>query len=235
MPYIQFPNVPNVPGVPALLRSVTVPTPQALEVGALGALTSLLGFSAPVWGVFDQSGNLVLNPDSFLSFDFRNDARVSDYPQEQGAFASYNKVQTPNNVRIRMAIGADQETRTAFLLKCDAMLKSTDLFTVVTPEINYTSLTVENVAYRRETRNGATMITVELWFKKVRISAVAQFSSASAVTGSGAPYAFGSASALPADQVQSPSAADAVSDGQVSAKTPQYQPSVLFGPSGGFA
>lgn len=235
MPYIQFPNVPAVPGVPALLRSVTVPTPQALEVGALGALTNLLGFSAPVWGVFDQDGNEVLQPDSFLGMDFRNNARVSDYPQEQGAFESYNKVQTPYDVRIRMAIGADLQTRTFFLAQCDAMLKSTDAFMVVTPEVTYQNATVENVAYRRETRNGATMITVELWFLEIRISAVAQFSAASATTGSGAPYAFGSASALPADQVQSPSAADAVSDGQVSVKTPQYQPSVLFGPLGGFA
>lgn len=235
MPLIEFPNVPNVSGVPALLRSVTVPTPEALEVSAAGALTTLLGFGPPVWGIFDQDGNQVLVPDSFLGMDFRNNARVSDYPQEQGAFESYNKVQTPYDIRVRMAIGADLQTRTAFLAQCEAMLKSTDTFMVITPEATYPSTTVENVAYRRETRNGATMITVDLWFLEVRVTATAQFSSASATTGSGAPVAFGSASALPADQVQSPSAASSISDGQVYAKAPQYQSSVLFGPSGGFA
>lgn len=205
MPFIDFPNVPNVPGVPAIARSITVPTPQALEVGAAGTLTDLLGFSAPVWGVFDQNGNKVLNPDSFLAFDYRNASRVSDYPQEQGAFASYNKVSTPYDVRVRMAIGADQASRTAFLAQCELMLKSIDLFNVVTPEATYINATLENYDYRRETNNGATMITVDMAFKEVRITATAQFSASASST------------PLAADQVQSPGAADPVSDGQVQA------------------
>jgi hypothetical protein len=200
MPFIDFPNVPNVPGVPALLRSVTVPTPQALEVGAAGALTSLLGFTPPVWGVFDLDGNNVLNPDSFLALDYKNDSRVSNYPQEQGAFATYNKVATPYDVRVRMAIGSDLASRTAFIAQCDAMLASIDTFNVVTPEKTYLNATVENVDYRRETKNGATMITVEMWFLEVRETATAQFSS-----------------------VQSPSAADSVSDGQVQASAVPVQ------------
>jgi hypothetical protein len=208
MPFIEFPNVPNVAGVPAILRSATVPTPQALEVGALGAITSLLGFGPPVWGVFDLSGNQVLVPDSFLALDYKNDARVSDYPQEQGAFASYNKVQTPYDVRTRMTIGADLASRAAFLAQCDAMLKSTDTFNVVTPEVTYFNATVENFAYRRETKNGATLITVDLWFLEVRVSATAQFSAAA------------SSSPLAANQVKAPNAADPISDGQVQAADP---------------
>lgn len=205
MPFIDFPNVPNVPGVPAIARSISVPTPEVLEVGALGALTDLLGFSAPVWGVFDQDGNKVLNPDSFLSFDYRNSSRVSSYPQEQGAFSSYNKVSTPYDVRVRMAIGADQASRTAFLAQCELMLKSIDLFNVVTPEATYINATLDSYDYRRETNNGATMITVDMAFIEVRVTATAQFSSGA------------SSNPFPADQVQSPSAADPISDGQVQA------------------
>jgi hypothetical protein len=204
VPLIPFPNVPNVPGVPAIIRSANFPTPEIAEVGALGALTDLLGFTAPIWGVFDQDGNKVLNPDSFLSMDFKNSSRVSDYPQEQGAFASYNKVVTPYDVRVRMAIGADQASREAFLAQCDAMLKSIDLFNVVTPEATYLNATLENYDYRRETKNGATMLTVDLWFLEVRFTATAEFSS-----------------------VQSVSGADAVSDGQVQASAvPAQQISV---------
>jgi hypothetical protein len=205
MSFIDFPNVPNVPGVPAIARSITVPTPQALEVGAVGALTDLLGFTAPVWGVFDQSGNKALNPDSFLAFEYKNSSRVSDYPQEQGAFASYNKVATPFDVRVRMSIGSDLAARTDFLATCDTMLKSTDLFNVVTPEATYVNVTLDNYDYRREQKNGATLITVELSFVEIRITATAQFSSGASST------------PLAADQVQSPSAADPVSDGQVQA------------------
>jgi hypothetical protein len=223
MPFIDFPNVPNVAGVPALLRSVTVPTPQVLEVGALGALTSLLGFGPPVWGVFDLSGNKVLDPDSFLSFEYRNQARVSDYPQEQGAFSTYNKVQTPFDVRVRMAVGSDQASREAFLAKVDSMLKSIELFNVVTPEATYVNTTLEAYDYRRQTTNGATLLIVDLAFLEVRVTATAQFSAAA------------SSNPLPADQVKSPSGADPISDGQVQASAPTVQPATLFGPLGGFS
>lgn len=223
MPFIQFPNVPAVPGVPALLRSVTVPTPEALEVGALGALASLLGFTAPVWGVFDLNGNQVLQPDSFLALDYKNNSRVSDYPQEHGAFASYNKVATPYDVRVRMAIGSDLASRTAFIAQCEAMLSSIDTFNVVTPEKTYVNATVENFDYRRETKNGATMITADLWFLEIRENATAQFSASA------------SSPPLAASQVQSPGAADSVSNGQIQAVTPVQTPAVLGGPLGQFA
>jgi hypothetical protein len=122
-----------------------------------------------------------------------------------------------------MAIGADLASRTAFIAQCDSMLASTDTFNVVTPEKTYLNATVENVDYRRETKNGATMITIDMWFLEVRENATAQFS-ASAFS-----------SPLAASQVQSPSSADPVSDGQIQAVTPTQKPAVLFGPLGGFA
>lgn len=141
-----------------------------------------------------------LTPDSFISIDYKNNMRVSNYPQEEGAFASYNKVGTPYDCRVRMAIGGDKTTRTAFLAKCDVMLKSIDLYTVITPEAQYTNASLENYDYRRESRNGATLLIVDLAFIEVRITATATFSSA----------------VKPAE----PSGADPVSDGQVQAVEP---------------
>jgi len=138
-----------------------------------------------------------LTPDSFVGIDYKNNMRVSNYPQEEGAFASYNKVGTPYDCRVRMAIGGDKATRTAFLAKCDAMLKSIDLYTVITPEAQYTNASLENYDYRRESRNGATLLIVDLAFIEVRITAVATFS---AVVKPG-----------------QPSGADPVSGGQVQA------------------
>jgi hypothetical protein len=196
MPFIPFPNVPDVPGVPPLARSATVFTPIRLGLDAAkSALFELSGVKPPVWGVFLPGGRTkALDPDSFLAVDYRNDSRVSTYPLEQGAFASYNKVQSPYEVRVRMAIGADQDTRSQFLAKCDAMLHSTDRFDVVTPEAVYLNATVTNFDYRREASSGATLIVVEMWFEEVREIGVAQYSS-----------------------VKSPGAADPVSNGQVQA------------------
>lgn len=194
MPLIPYPNVPQVPGVPEILRSITVPTPGAILNQGIAAVFESI-FGAVVWGVFDQSGNEVLKPDSFLDLDYKNNFRISDYPQESGAFASYNKVGTPYDCRVGMAIGADKAGRTAFLAQIDKMLKSIDLFTVITPEATYSNASLENYSYRRESKNGASMIVVELWFIEVRITANADFSKP--------------------NQAQQPSGASPVSDGQV--------------------
>jgi hypothetical protein len=194
MSLIPFPDVPNVPGVPALLRSLTVPTPGAILNSALGGIAEA-AFGKVVWGVFDQNGTEVLKPDSFLGIDYRNDARVSNYPQEQGAFASYNKVATPFDCRVKMAIGADKAARTEFLETVIRMLGGIDLFTVVTPEVTYVNAALQSYDYRRDSSNGVSMLTVDLVFVEVRITATANFS--------------------PVEAPMQPSGADAVSGGQV--------------------
>ncbi|TAL90901.1 MAG: hypothetical protein EPN62_00765 [Candidimonas sp.] len=174
MPLIPFPNVPDVPGVPAIARSVTVPTSLT---GIFGLAVEAFGdFMAARWGVFDAGGNRVLMPDSFLGIDFKNDSRQSNYPVEGGGFESYNKVDTPYDARVTMAIGGDEITRTLFLSTCDAMLHSINRYTVVTPEVTYDNASLVNLLYRRETKNGATMLTIQLWFNEVRTNAVALFS-----------------------------------------------------------
>jgi len=193
MSLIPYPNVPNVPGVPAIFRSITVPTPGALLNMALGGAAESI-FGRVVWGIFDQSGNEALTPDSFLDIDYKNESRVSNYHMEAGAFAAYNKVGTPYDCRVKMALGGDKASRTAFLAQIDAMLKAIDLFTVVTPEATYLNASLQNYSYRRESKNGVSMLTVDLWFIEVRMTGGSTFSKATP---------------------SQPSGADPVSDGQV--------------------
>lgn len=196
MPLIEFPDVPDVAGVPAILRSISVPTPGAVLDSLIGSVSDAV-FARPVWGVFDEDGNEVLLPDSFLGIEYRNEARVSNYPQEKGAFASYNKVETPYDCRVKMAIGGEKADRTAFLDTLEALRKGLDLLTVVTPEVSYASANLQSYNYSRTTTNGVSMLTVELNFIEVRITAAAEFSQI--------------------EEPQEPAAADPVSDGQVQA------------------
>jgi|GEM_PF-3295268 len=156
-----------------------------------------------------------LIPDSFLDIDYKQDTRVSQYPQEEGAFASYNKVGTPYDCRVKMAIGGDEAKRTAFLDKCDLMLNTTDLYTVVTPNATYLNASLQNYRYRRESKNGVSILTVELWFIEVRITAVAEFSP---IAETDAPVA--SAEDATPETDGKAAAADPVSDGQVQAVEP---------------
>lgn len=167
MSLINFPNVPNVAGVPALLRSATIPSVDALvNQGISAALEAIFG--AERWGIYDQSGSLALDHDVFGGVEFKNASLVSTYVQEEGAFASYNKVGTPYDCRVRLMVGSDVVRRNSFLTALDLMLKSIDTYSVVTPDFTYPEATLQNYQYRRTARNGVRIIEADLWFLEVR-------------------------------------------------------------------
>ena len=63
-------------------------------------LDGLLGLFDTQWGIFDQSGDPVITADTIVEVGYRREYRISDFPVEEGSFASYNKVQTPYDVRV---------------------------------------------------------------------------------------------------------------------------------------
>lgn len=204
--FIPFPSVPPLPGVPPLLRSqlnaLAGVTGILAKLDGLGLPSNLL---TPVWGLFDSSNRPVFVVDSVISFGIQNSMRVSDSPMEKGAFSSYNKTGAPYEASMRVAIGGTQATREALTTALDVALKSTNLYTIVTPDGTYGNATLESYDYRRENRNGAGMILVDLSLKEVRETAVAQFSNAA---GSQTPP-------IAASSTNSPSAASPTSIGQV--------------------
>lgn len=191
MPLIPFPNVPEVPGVPAIFRDLTIPSLPELVNQGLGALAELF-FGTPLWGLYDQDGQPAVVFDSFLGVRFRDGARISSFPVESGAFSSFNKVDTPYDASIRLAHSGDMASRNVMLGVLERIASSTDLYTVVTPEIVYASANLVNYAYTRDTRNGSSLLIVELQLEEVRQTAVAQFT-----------------------ETEEPSGADTQSNGQV--------------------
>lgn len=127
-------------------------------------------FGAPQWGIFTQQGAPLLVVDSVASIEYSRDYHISDYPQEQGAFESYNKVQLPFQAKIGFLIN---QSRVQFLQNIEAAVASLDLVVVATPEISYSSANLTHYGYRRESSGGVTLIRVEVWCEEVRISATA--------------------------------------------------------------
>lgn len=195
----QFPNVPALPGVPTLLRAATgaaLPAVNGLLINAgLGALA--LALAPPAWGVFDDSGAPVAIADTVRALDYHGDSRISDYPQEEGSFESYNKVLLPYAARVALTCGRTEQDRAIFLSSLEDARRSTDLYSIVTPEIVYNNANITGLNYRRETKNGATMLTVELLIEEVRVTATAAFA-----------------------DVKNAAAADTQSQGQVQATDP---------------
>jgi hypothetical protein len=190
-----YPDVPRAPGVPPVLRQVGS-IENNIVLLAADAVAIVRMFAGPQWGIFTKAGAPLIIGDSVIAVDFRKEYRILDFPIEQGSFASYNKVETPFDIRITFASSGQQTllasilsggalgslitgtdpvaaNRKAFL---DTMAKATaslDLVDVHTPEASYTGCNITHYDYRREARKGATMILVDVWLQEVRVSAKA--------------------------------------------------------------
>lgn len=173
-----FPNVPIAVGVPPVLRSVVNSIADNITALTSDAPGLFDDQSTPQWGLFDSQGQIAVSADSVFAFEYRKDWRIPNYPQEEGAFQSYNKVELPGEPRLTFTKAGSVADRTQFLADCDSVCASTDVFQVFTPEASYTS--VNPTGYdimQRKADNGVTLVTVEMYLEEIRITASQQFSS----------------------------------------------------------
>ncbi len=175
------PTVPFVP--PTITNSLGVPP---LFGGSFAALPNLLPTASSGlvgqkrWGIFDSSNNSILTVDAVDSVEYARDYRISDYPQEEGKFMSYNKVQVPYNGKVGFLVGPHRE---AFLNQIEAQVASLQFVSLVTPEKTYVNANLTHYGYRRVARRGTTLILVEVWVEEVRITGQTQTSNAQGTNG----------------------------------------------------
>lgn len=187
MPLIPFPNIPNVPGVPAIPRSPNFPPALRASLGVLQGLLWRVLQVQTRWGIFDSKGRPLGDPSKLSglvsnaldaagigstlstgSVEYSKETRVSDFPIEQGSFASYNKVETAASPAVTLCLTGSESNRRSFLEAIDAACKSTDLYSVVTPEVTYINYSVERYNYQRRSSKGATLLIVEINLKEIR-------------------------------------------------------------------
>lgn len=169
MPNIPYPNVPALPGVPALARSNNAQF-VAAALTIVGEILPLNLFGT-TWGIVDENGSALLSPDSFVDFEYREERKIPTYPLEEGSFQSYNKVALPFDCRVTVSCsGNGKMSKESFLEAIEKLLNSLTLCSVVTPNTTYNSCNLVHVDYRREARQGATLLLAQLWFQEVRIA-----------------------------------------------------------------
>lgn len=166
-----MPFVPNLPGVPALTSFAPI---SSLSVLASDAVSALINFLFPQWGIF-LFGIPVLFYDSQVSFEYRQDWPISNYPVEQGGFQSYDKARLPSEIRIRLSAGGSVFNRQAFLATIDAVMNTTDLYDVVTPEQVFLSYNFTHRDLVRTADQGVGLIVVDLWLTEVIETSTALF------------------------------------------------------------
>lgn len=214
---MAIPIVPVGPGVPTL---PTINTIIALADQVLTDLLTLSSDDADRWGLF-LDGEPVITAESVVSFEFKQNYRISTFAiepsnqQSAGGFESYNKVQMPFDVVLRFATGDTPAARQALLESAAAACASLDLMDAVTPEAVYQSLNPTHFDYRRTAQQGLALIIVDLFCEQVRTTASSSFTNAqqsgTGATGDSFDSRFSAAIVSPA----SPSAAPTVSNGTV--------------------
>ncbi len=178
-----FPNVPNVPGVPPLLRNPNLAS-AALSLLVNQAIRFLVAPFSAQWGIYLGGAPVVL-ADSVVSFGYKQDWTVADYPVEEGAFESYDKVETPFGVRVRFASGGSTANRQELLDSIAAIADDLNLYDVVTPEAVYTSCNITHYDYHRDSKSGVGLLIVDVWLIEVRVTASASFANTKSPTAAG--------------------------------------------------
>lgn len=174
-------GVPNLPGVPPLASYA----PQAAIASALmlaDAVGLFAGAQPEQWGIF-LNGRPVVLADNVLSFTYKSEFAIADYPIEQGGFETYDKVTIPFDVRFRFSCGGSLANRAAFLAGLDTIAPDrTNLYTAVSPEKTYGPVTVSHVDYNRTARD-VGLITADVWCLNIRVSGASPFQSTASPSG----------------------------------------------------
>lgn len=123
---------------------------------------------AQQWGLYDQSGLPAVIADNVQSLEVALEAQISDFPVENGGFASYNKVIRPFDVRVAMTKGGSVEDRQAFVQQVQDAWQSLDLFNVITPEVVYLDVNVVGVRRLVESDRGVGLMMLDVSLRKVR-------------------------------------------------------------------
>ncbi len=139
-----------------------------------GDLVSGLQFGPTQWGVY-RGGRPVITFDTCVGVRYRQDWAIADYPIERGGFETYDKVDTPFDVRVRFATGGSISDRAEMLASIDAIAGDLNLYDVITPEKIYTSVNVQGFNYDRRATNGLGVLTVEMALVEVRIQGTANY------------------------------------------------------------
>jgi hypothetical protein len=127
------------------------------------------GFTNPL-GLASGAGSKM--PDSIISMDYKREYKISDAPQELGAFQSYNKVQRPATIHLRMAKGGSAADRNAFIAWIELQAAGTKLLAIQTPEQTYGGYCIQDFDYRKSSTDGAGIAIVDVEFLQVRETVV---------------------------------------------------------------
>ena len=193
MPLISFPDIPKLPGVPLTIPRLPS-SAKAVVVSVFDTVQGLLWRAFQVddrWGIWVTKGDktypLGFNSEysetlrflatsvgvatsniSVFSVEYTKETSVMDTPIEEGSFATYNKAEMPATSNVTLNVAGSENDRRYVLESIDKAVKSTDLFSVVTPEKTYIDYAIDRYSYSRKAASGINNLQIEIALKEVR-------------------------------------------------------------------
>lgn len=146
------------------------------SVAALGALSFVasnlpkVNPPVPIYAVVQSDTLIPLTiPTSWLEFSARYETQISDYPQESGAFALYNKVRRPQQINVTMVKDGSDVARLAWLATIQQQESSnpTQLYTLISPNLIATDYTIMGLSYETRSDHGQNRLYLTINFMEV--------------------------------------------------------------------
>jgi len=150
-------------GIPALY--------QNFQIAATSILTTVsfiksIGQESKIYSLVDKDGNNVLKWDSCVSFTYDNSYTISDAPQEEGAFISYNKVSSPFIIKTR-GTSLDANDRKTFVEQADTILASLEIYDFITPERVYRNCNVVAITHAKTAQSSYSIAAIDFIIHEV--------------------------------------------------------------------
>lgn len=120
------------------------------------------------WTILDESGASAVSFNVFVNMDVKTENKIMQSPVEQGGFVAYNKLQTPIEIGLQVAIKGDNSELEDAIKNLLTLSSSTQLVSLITPEQEYKNLNLTKLAYRRAAEDGVDVIFVDCGLTEVR-------------------------------------------------------------------
>lgn len=106
--------------------------------------------------------------DALIQFEVRAEGMVVSAPVEQGSFASYNKVDSPNYIEVQLAKQGTDDVLQASLKTLDELQTTASKVNFVTPVAEYENYTLESYDFSMSQRDGLGVLYIRLHLVEIR-------------------------------------------------------------------
>ena len=118
-----------------------------------------------LYTIAGEGGNPIISFKTLLKAEYKSSGSVVFEPIEQNSFAAYNKTTEPREFYFEVALQLPQNDFGSALSTLEELKKGTEVFSFITPFIEYSSLTLEGYSTTFETYT--SMMVVSLNCKEI--------------------------------------------------------------------